>query len=117
MRLCVDPVAGLLLSVLAVGDASAGDEVAMPALSELSVESYDEIHHRPRVLTIELRADAAVGAAMLPLARRPEAVGQDEIPVGCVAVLIIRSLACGSSNIRSPMMIASVLSMRSSDRR
>jgi len=82
-------VAALLAAVLAADPARAGDEAAIPGLAEMPLGEFNEIHHQPNVLTIELRADAAIGVATFPLAQRPEAIAQDGIGTDCLAVLII----------------------------
>jgi len=61
----------------------------MPRLAEMPIGEFDSLHHQPNVLTVELRADAAIGAAMFPLAQSPEAIAQDDIGTDCLAVLII----------------------------
>jgi len=81
-------VAALLAAVLAAGPARPGEKAATPQLAEMPLVEFTEIHHQPNVLTVELRAETAIGAAMFPLARRPEAIAQDDIGSDCLAVLI-----------------------------
>lgn len=78
----------LIGGVLLCGMAFA-QEPGMPELLPISIENYSEIHHDPGVLTVELRTDEAVGAAMFERARRLQAITSEETAGDCLAVLII----------------------------
>ena len=81
-------LAVLSLVLTAVGGPTGAQNVPEPPdLPEMPVSTYAEIHHDKTVLTVDLRAEKAIGAAMFELARRPEAFS--DIPNGCLAVLII----------------------------
>ncbi len=81
-------LAVLFLVLAAVGGPAGAQNAPVPQdLPEMPISRYVEIHHDKTVLTVDLRADEAIGAAMFELARRPEAFS--DIPNGCLAVLII----------------------------
>jgi len=82
---------GVLIVGLSFGVAvaQAGPDQALPRFAGITIEEYAEAHHQNGVLTLELRADEAIGAAMFELARRPQAIAQTEIAEGCLAVLVI----------------------------
>lgn len=83
------PAVVLLLAVLVAFPARPEEGAAPPQLAEMTLEEFTEIHHQPNVLTVELRADAAIAAAMFPLARSPAAIAEDDISADCLAVLVI----------------------------
>ena len=83
------PVLALLLTAPVAPLAQTGDEAAMPQLAELALGEFNEIHLHPNVLTVELRAGTAIGTAMFPLARSPEAIALDDIGTQCLVVLIV----------------------------
>ncbi len=64
----------------------------LPDLLDLSdlpiipVADYAAIHHGANVLTVEMRADSAIGAAMFEFPRRPATI--ETVPPDCVAVLV-----------------------------
>lgn len=59
----------------------------LPDLPEMTVETYARVHHDESVLTVELRSDAAIGAAMFERTLRPAAI--DRVPERCEAVLVM----------------------------
>ncbi len=83
---CLPAVLSLVLTAVG-GPTGAQDAPVLRDLPEMPVSTYAEIHHDKTVLTIDLRAEKAIGAAMFELARRPEAFS--DIPNGCLAILII----------------------------
>lgn len=83
MKLPAASVAVFLLSAAPVLTDTGEHLVNLPMMQ---VADYAAIHHDRNVLTVEMRADSAIGAAMFELPQR--AAGIEKVPAGCVAVLV-----------------------------